>query len=222
MSDTVITVRGTAREEHAAERAVVRVGVGHDGPRREAVVSTAAATADRVRAGLEPLQAAGAVSTWSSDRVAIWSDRPWNADGRRLPLVYHASVAFVATFVAFDELARWVEEVGLLDGVDVGSIAWELTDETRDAALERVRTRAVQDAKAGALVYARAAGLQSVRAVAIADPGLLSGPEPGMPVPGAAPMARAFAAKEASGPALAFTPADLEVAAEVEARFSAS
>jgi uncharacterized protein len=222
MSETVITVRGAAREEHAAERAVVRVGVAHDGPRREPVVAAATATADRVRSGLEPLAAAGSVSTWSSDRVAIWSDRPWNADGRQLPLVYHASVAFSATFVAFDELARWVEEVGRLDGVDVGSITWELTDATRDAVLERVRTRAVQDAQARALVYARAAGLGSVRAAAIADPGLLASPEPGMPAPAGMPMARAFAAKDASGPSLAFTPADLEVAAEVEARFTAS
>jgi uncharacterized protein YggE len=221
MSDTVITVRGRAREEHPAERAVVRVGVSHDGPHREAVVTAATTTADRVRAGLEPLQAAGAVSAWSSDRVAIWSDRPWNADGKQLPLVYHASVAFLATFVEFDELARWVEEVGLLDGVDVGSIAWELTDETREAVLERVRTRAVEDAQARALVYARAAGLQSVRAAAIADPGLLSAPEPGTPMPGAAPMARAFAAKDSSGPSLALTPADLEVTAEVEGRFTA-
>lgn len=221
MAETVITVRGTAREEQPAERAVVRVAVTRDGPRREPVVTAASATAARVRAGLEPLQTAGAVSTWSSDRAAIWSDRPWNADGKRLPLVYHASIAVTATFVAFDELARWVEETGLIDGVDIGSIAWELTEATRDELLKRVRTGAVHDAQARALVYARAAGLRSVHATAIADPGLLVPQEPSLPVPAGMAVARASTARDAS-PSLSFTPADLQVTAEVEARFAAS
>lgn len=223
MSETVITVRGWAAEAHPAERAVVHVGIAHDGPRREPVVVAATGTADGVRALLDPLRTTEAISTWSSDRVAIWSERPWSFDGRRMPLVYHASVAFTATFVAFDELGRFVEDVALLDAVDVGSIAWELTDATRDAVLERVRTRAVQDAQARALVYAKAAGLQDVRAAAIADPGLLSSPEPGGPAaPAGMPMARVFAAHDSGGAALAFTPADLEIAVEVETRFTAS
>jgi uncharacterized protein YggE len=221
MTETLITVQGTARERHAAERAVVQLSVAHDGPAREAVVRTVTATAESVRTGLEPLHAEGGpVASWTSDRIAVWSDRPWNDAGKQLPLVYHASVGFTATFTGFDELARWVEEVALLDGVSVGSISWELTDTTREELLERVRTRAVQDARAKALVYARAAGLTEVRATAIADPGLLGSPD--QPTPGV-PMARmAFAAKDATGGSLTFTPDEIEVAAAVDARFAAS
>jgi uncharacterized protein YggE len=223
MTETLVTVQGIASEKHAAERAVVGLSVAHDGPEREPVIAAVTATAERVRASLEALDAdGGPVASWASDRVAVWSDRPWNNEGRQLPLVHHASVGFTATFRGFDELARWVEGVALLDGASVASIAWELTDATRDALLERVRTRAVQDAEAKALVYARAAGLTRVRAVAIADPGLLGSPE--QPAPAGAPMARtAFAAKDAAGGgALTFTPDDIEVAAAVEARFAAS
>jgi len=87
-----------------------------------------------------------------------------------------------------------------------------------------VRTKAVQDAAAKALVYARAAGLTAVTATAIADPGLLGSPD-GSPQPfGGAPAApRMFAAKAMSDSApLAFTPQELEVAAQVDARFAAS
>jgi uncharacterized protein len=218
MAETVITVRGSAVERHSAELAVVRVAVAHDGPRRDAVLAATTASAEIVRGSLEGHADSG-LTSWSSDRVAVWSDRPWNSDGKRMPLVYHASVAFTATFAGSEALSRWVERVAAVDGADVGSVTWELTDGTRDAILERVRTRAVDDARAKALVFARAAGLQGVRAIASADPGLLGVAEnPGAP---SAPMARmAFAASD-SAPALALVAGEIEVVAAVDARFVA-
>ena len=224
MSETVITVQGSASIEHPAERATVGIQVAHDGPARERVFATTSQVSDAIVTALKGLHdpASGPVVAWSSDRVSVWSDRPWNNEGAQLPLVFHAAIGVRATFTDFDALARWVETVATTSGVTVGSIDWELLDATRDALLEQVRTQAVQDAAAKALVYARAAGLASVTATAIADPGLLGspdGPSPA-PFPGAAP--RMFAAKAVSDSgALSFTPRNLEIAAQVDARFVA-
>ena len=226
MSETVITVQGSSSIKHSPERATVSIAVTHDGPARDTVFAQTNKVAEAISTALTGLHdaASGPVVAWSSDRVSVWSERPWNNDGAQLPLVYHASIGLRATFSDFDALARWVETVATTSGVTVGSLDWELLDATRDALLTEVRTQAVQDAAAKALVYARAAGLTAVTATAIADPGLL-GSSDGSPQPfGSAPAApRMFAAKAVSdSAALAFTPHELEVAAQVDARFLVS
>jgi uncharacterized protein YggE len=161
------------------------------------------------------------VIAWSSDRISVWSDRPWNNEGAQLPLVYHATIGVRASFIDFDALGQWVETVATTSGVTVASIDWELHDATRTQLLDEVRTKAVRDAAAKALVYAQAAGLTAVTATAIADPGLLGSPD-GSPLPPGAAAPRMFAAKAmADGAPLTFTPQDLEVAAQVDARFAA-
>ena len=224
MSETVITVQGSSSIKHAAERATAGIAVSHDGPSRDKVFAETTKVSDAITTALKGLHnaASGPVVAWSSDRVSVWSDRPWNNEGVQLPLVYHATIGMRATFSDFDALARWVETVATTSGVAVGSIEWELLDATRDALLEQVRTKAVQDAASKALVYARAAGLTKVTASAIADPGLLGSPDgPPIALGGGAP--RMFAAKAMSDSgALTFTPQELEVAAQVDARFVAS
>ena len=223
MSETVITVQGSSSIKHGAERATVGIAVSHDGPARDKVFAETTKVSEAIATALKGLRdaASGPVVAWSSDRVSVWSDRPWNNEGAQLPLVYHASIGVRATFSDFDALARWVETVATTSGVTVGSIDWELLDATRDALLGEVRTKAVQDAASKALVYARAAGLTAVTATAIADPGLLGSPDgPPIALGGGGP--RMFAAKAMSDSgALTFTPQELEVAAQVDARFSA-
>jgi uncharacterized protein YggE len=222
MSETVITVQGTASTKHAPEQATVSITVSNDGPARDAVFSDTTKVAETITTALTGLHdtRSGPVIAWSSERVSVWSDRPWNNEGAQLPLVFHASIGIRATFSDFDALARWVETVAVTNGVAVTSIEWELRDTTRDALLEEVRTQAVQDAAAKALVYARAAGLTSVTATAIADPGLLGSPG-AVPEPFPA-SPRMFAAKAMSdGSALAFSPQELEISAQVDARFAA-
>ena len=219
MTDTVITVQGTFSVKHAPERATVSVSVSHDGPRREPVF---AATTEVAAAITRPLQewrdaASGPVSTWSSERVGVWSERPWNAEGKQLPLVYHAVLGVEATFVDFDALARWVETLATTAGVTVSSIDWALQDATRDRLLEEVRTKAVQDAAAKALVYARAAGLTSVTATSIADPGLLEDAD----IARGGMMAASSPRLMKASANLEFTPAELEIEARVDARFLA-
>jgi len=223
MSETVITVQGTASTKHAPEQATVTITVSNDGPSRDAVFAATTKVSETIATALAGLldKESGPVVAWSSERVSVWSDRPWNNEGAQLPLVFHAGIGIRATFTDFDALARWVETVAVTDGVAVNSIEWELRDATRDGLLEEVRTKAVQDAAAKALVYARAAGLASVTATAIADPGLLGLPtdSPFAPAPAAQRM---FAAKAMSdGGALVFTPQELEISAQVDARFVA-
>lgn len=224
MSETVITVQGSSSIKHAAERATVGITISHDGPARDKVFAETTKISETITTALKGLldPASGPVVAWSSDRVSVWSDRPWNNEGAQLPLVYHATIGVRASFSDFDALARWVETVATTSGVTVGSIDWELLDATRDALLDEVRTKAVQDAATKALVYARAAGLTQVTATAIADPGLLSSPDgPPVALGGGAP--RMFAAKAMSdSAALAFTPDELEIIAQVDARFVAT
>jgi uncharacterized protein YggE len=225
MSETVITVQGSSSTKHAAERATVGITVALDGPARDKVFAETTKVSEAITTALKGLHdaASGPVVAWSSDRVSVWSDRPWNNEGAQLPLVFHATIGVRATFSDFDALARWVETVATTSGVTVGSIDWELLDATRDTLLEQVRTKAVQDAAAKALIYARAAGLASVTATAIADPGLLGSPDgPPVALGGGAPRMFAAKAMSDSSGALAFTPQELEVAAQVDARFTAS
>jgi uncharacterized protein YggE len=225
MAETVISVQGSASAWHEAERATVSISVAHDGPKREPVFAATRESAATVTAILEDLHGreGGPVTRWSSDRIAVWSDRPWNSEGKQLPPVYHASIGITARFRDPEALAQFIEDLALSPGVTVSLVGWDLTEATRLAATTEVRTQAVADAIAKAEVYARAAGLSRVEVIAIADPGML-GDAGGSG--GGAPFERmAFAAQgkaaDAGGSPLAFTPDRIEVAAAVDARFRA-
>src|SRR5690606_38818497 len=135
----------------------------------------ATGSADAVGVSIDALldESAGPITWWSSDRLSIWSERPWNTEGKQLPTVFHAEVAFRAKFSDFDELARWIERVASVPGVTISHIEWSLTDERRTSVIAAVREAAVKDAVDKATTFAASVGLSSVRAVALADPGLL-------------------------------------------------
>jgi uncharacterized protein YggE len=224
MTGTVITVRGTHRVLRLAEQASVSAAAQHEGPRRETVLAATSATSARLREAIEPLAASGAVAGWSTDRVIVRVDRPWG-DGKRLAPVYSATVGLRAVFVDVDALGRWIEDVAPLDGVEISGPTWELTDATRDALLDEARIGAIRDAVRRAGVSATAAGLGPVVVTAIADPGLLAA-DPGASggagsAPGGMPKLM-MARSDAGGAGFSLTPEELEVSAEVEARFTAS
>lgn len=222
-AETIITVQGTASDWFDAERATVHVEVAHDGPKREPVFEATVAVGAEVTAALTELEG-GAVTRWSSDRVSVSSSRPWNNEGKQLPPVYRASLTASARFQDFDALAVFVERFATTTGVTISWIGWDLTEEKRLAVTTDIQTRAVQDATVKATTFARAAGLTNVRAVAIADPGMLghgASPSPSYAAP--APRAMmAMKSMDAGAPALSFTPDRIEVSATVDARFLAS
>ncbi len=220
---TVITVQGSFTAWYPPERATARLTVAFDGPKRDAVLASATASVATVTKGITALHdaEAGPVTWFSSDRIRVWAERPWNNDGKQLPPVHHASISVTAKFTDFDVLADWLGEVANVPGVQVDGVEWALTDAKRTSVTSEVRSRAVKDAADKARVFAQAIGLAQVTAVAIADPGMLGvqglGPAP------APMMMRAAAYKDAGGGTpLAFVPEDIEVSASVDARFEAS
>ncbi len=223
---TVITVHGRHVERYSAELATLRLSVNHDGNRREPVFAAATATAQQLRTAITALHDAtsGPVVSWSSDSVRAWGDRPWNNEGKRLSMVYHAVINFTAKFIDFDALSRFVESAATTDGVTIGNLEWSLTDQRELAVDNEVRTGAVADAVAKATAYAHALGLSSVTATAIADPGMLADQSSsgggGYEVTSAS---RGFMKMDAAGGAeLSLSPEDIEVSASVDARFVAN
>jgi len=222
-AETIITVQGIASEWFDAERATVNVTVQHDGPKREPVFEATTSVGAQVTAALAELEGAG-VTRWSSDRVSVWSNRPWNNEGKQLAPVFYAALSASARFQDFDALSAFVERFATVAGVTIASITWDLTEERRLAVTTDIQSRAVQDATVKATTYARAAGWSTVTPIAIADPGMLgdgsSGGGPG-PLPrGAGKMMMAMDA--GGGSQLTLTPDRIEVSASVDARFRAS
>ena len=220
MAETVITVRGEFSAWYPAERATVVASIQVDGAARDAVFSAATTAADTVRASIESLHdsAAGPVTWWSSDSVRVWSERPWNNEGKQLDLVYSAAIGFRVKFSDFAALALWVEQTSAVDGATIASVSWDLTDATRNAVTTEVRSRSVKDAVTKASVFAQSIGLGSISAIALADPGML-GDQSSAPTP-IAEMRMMKSMSDGDG-SLQLKPEEIEVSSVVDARFVA-
>ncbi|MEV8219111.1 SIMPL domain-containing protein [Microbacterium sp. NPDC077391] len=217
MSEVIITVRGEHELRVAPERATIRLTVALDGPEREEVVRRVLALAEPVREGIVAREQAGSVTAWTSQRLSVYGERPWNADGRKLAPVYRASIDFTATFADISELSLWATELAGEDGIALGGVDWHLTPETEREVEREVATQAVGVAVSRAQAYAEALGLRTLTPVEIADRGLISAETPTfMPV-----AMRAAGGFDAS-PAMEFQGEEITVSATVEGRFSAS
>ncbi|KRB35760.1 SIMPL domain-containing protein [Microbacterium sp. Root180] len=223
MSEVVITVRGEHETRIAPERAVAHLTIRAEGPERGAVVERMAAYSEPVRDDLANRKAAGTVAEWTSQRVSVWSERPWSADGTRLAPVHYGTVDFTATFTDFAVLSWWAGEVAEREGVQLGWIDWQLTPGARASVEREVAAGAVAVAVARANAYAGAIGLGTVTPLEIADLGLLTrhdSPE-SAPAPRMLMAKAQFAADSGGGPAVQLQPEDIVITAAVEARFAA-
>jgi uncharacterized protein len=224
MSAVTITVRGEHETRVAPEEAIAHLSVRAEGPERGAVVEKIAALAAPIRDDLAARKDAGGVSDWSSQRVSVWANRPWNNEGKQLALVHYASVEITATFTDFAALSWWISDVAERDGVQVDTVTWKLTPATAKATEGAVAAQAVTVAVDRATAYAGAIGLTTLAPLEIADLGLLThATEQASPAPKMM-RAMAMASMDAggSGPAVELQPEDIVVTAAVEARFSAS
>jgi uncharacterized protein len=224
MTEVTITVRGEHETRVAPEEAVAHLSVRAEGPERGGVVERIAALAAPLRDDLENRKAAGTISEWSSQRVSVWANRPWNNEGKQLALVHYASVEITATFTDFAALSWWVSDVAERDGVQVDTVAWRLTPTTAKAIEGEVAAQAVKAAVDRATAYAGAIGLAALTPLEIADVGLLThGTDQTSASPKmmrAMPMA-AMDSAGSGGPAVELQPEDIVVTAAVEARFAA-
>ena len=220
MSEVTVTVRGEHEARTAPERATIRVSVRAEGSERTNVVEHVMRLAEPVRGSITVRAEAGSVVDWSSKRLSVRAERPWNNDGKRLAPVYYAGIDFAATFTEASELSIWVSDISPWDGVEVGWVDWHLTPATRTRVEREVAAEAVNVAVTRAKAYAGALGLDEVTPLEIADVGLISN---GQPTPGP-PMMKArggvaFAADAA--PAMEYEPEEIVISATVEARFLA-
>lgn len=220
---TEFTVRGAHVAYRPPERGTVQVTLGFEGPSLQPVYERVVRDLESVKKSVEPLHDPdrGPVTWWATRQVRTWAQRPWNQDGKQLPLVHHASVGLEAKFRDFAALARWVGgHVTDTQGFRLDGVVWALTETNRQELERAVRTRAVQEAGRRAQEYADALDLGQVRPVAVADAGMLGGglvPNSGGPVPY---QRMAAMAKDAGGGAeLELVPEDIEVSAEIDARF---
>jgi uncharacterized protein len=220
---TEITIRGSFVAFEPPERGIVHASIAYEGPAMQPVYDLVARDLETVKDSVERLKTGdhGAVTWWSAQQLRTWSDRPWNQDGKQLPLVHHASVDVEVKFRDFNALTRWVgEHTASTTGFRTSRVEWALTVKRRDELSKQVRTQAVQDAVTRAQQYADALGLGEVRPVAIADAGMLG---PNLHPDGGQGVAymRAAAPMGGGGAEVELVPADIEVSATVDARFLA-
>ena len=217
MTPAQITVRGSHSVTVAPQQATVHASLSSEGRSAEPVFRKVADALAEVSTSLESLHHAkrGPVTKYAIDQVRIGSHRPWNDEGKQLPLVHTAAVSITAVFTDFDALAGWVASSAGIDGLSVGYINWALTDARRLEVERKTRQKAVRDAKRRAQDYADALDLGSVLVHSISDPGL--GERPQQKVF----LARAMAAPAAEPPAFELRPEEITIIAEVEATFTA-
>lgn len=219
---TTISVRGRNSRRHRPERAIVRLTVQHDGPERQHTLDAALSTAAALRTQLENLRDSkpSPLNHWSSEQMHVWGDRPWNQDGKQLPLVYHATLGFFTEWNDFAAMSEWVVAALGTEGVTLNHVEWKLTEATTREIEEQVRRDAVADALSKARTYAKALGLNTVVPHELADVGLLQ--HDSVSHRGVARMALLESAADTmGGPGLSFEPEDIDVVAEVDARFLA-
>jgi uncharacterized protein len=221
---TEISVHGSHTAWYPAERAVVTLAVSTDGPDRDAVFRAATTAADAAQATITPLHHAegGPITWWSADSIRVWSQRPWNDEGKQLEPVHYAALEISAKFSDFDALGLWIEATVAIPNVVINGIVWSLTEATATAATVDARTHAVSDAVSRATVYAQSLGLATVSANALAEPGMLGGSS----TANSGGMERfsmmKSSAADMQGGAVSLKPELIEVTASVDARFTAS
>ncbi|GAA2027446.1 SIMPL domain-containing protein [Agromyces tropicus] len=216
---TTIAVTGRAEERIDPELGAVALTVTSNGGDRDRVLHAVRVAHERLLAGIRDLDGAGSLESWSAGQLRVWSRRPFNSDGRQLPLVHQAAAQLEVVFRDLDALGAWVGPASSSEEITVDGVDWRLTDATRARVQETAQRAAVADAVRKARVYAEALGLSAPAPVELADHGMLS--EQPMPKAHQAVAVRGFAMEAGGPPAPELAPATLVVEASVDARFTA-
>ena len=223
----LLSVRGEARRTVPPDCAMVAVTIECSRRSRPEAVQAAAAELDGLTADLA---ARGGVAldsgtgrhplTWSAQSATTQVERAYDDQtGRRQPTgQVTAAVAVVITVRAFGLLDALGTLLAAHEPVSVHNVAWQV--DWDNPAWQDVRAAAIQAAIAKARDYATALG-GSLRSVEhVADAGLLGG-DGGQQRFTASLMARAAAAAGGEPDAPSLDPVPQELAAIIEARFTA-
>lgn len=222
MSDVEITVRGSSLRRHPAERGTVHAYVSVEGPEAGEVFDAVAQSVEQVQSGVSELHdpEGGPVTRWFGQEVRTWAARPWNDEGKQLPFVHHARADLEVEFSDFGVLSTWMREAAELRGFAVDRVEWTLTEERRTELEREARVGAVESAREKATAYADALGYGDVRALEVADAGMLGGQRQSEGGDGVM-FARAAPFSDGGRGEVRLVPEDIEIAVKVDARFVA-
>ncbi len=164
MSDLEIVVRGRARGKYRRSAGVVDLAVHLEGPDKASVYAEAVRLHSDITRALARLESAGAVSRWTAESVRVYSYRPYSDHGERRDPVYNTRLRIDAEFGDFEKLSEFLDEWSSVEGVVVGGVDWDVTEESRRDHERELRREAVEDAIAKAQAYSDAvAGVRSPR-----------------------------------------------------------
>jgi uncharacterized protein YggE len=210
-----IMVRGEAEQRYPAERAVVTLAASFEDGAKQTVYDAAVSAQQAITAQATELANRGAVSTWSSEQVAVSSYRPWLDGDRRGEPVHVARVGIAIEFVDFTRLSGFLDYWAGRDGVEISGIAWDVLERNRRTYESELRKAAVSNAVSKAQAYADALRRGRVLPTRLADAGLLD------PAGGSMPYALKAEASMAEGGGIRLTPDSVLIRVAVDAGFTA-
>ena len=219
-----IAVIGRNRASTAPERATVHLTIACEADNPDTALQTTTVAVNEIHDGIRRLRHdPERPTTWSAVLpIVTRSWRPWNTDGTVNPLRHSAAAKVKVKFRDFAALALFIQEHGVNQFVKIENVEWALTRGTRNRLREQVLAAAVNDAVYRATVMAHAAGLTAVTIIEVADPGLLGGASAGPGPHAGATMRGAIGSAAPGGGPVDLVPEDVEIAAEVHARFTAA
>lgn len=217
-----ITVTGRASMALAPERATVKMTLASEARDAESALARTTELVGHLTTHLERLAAVRpSPITWSEiEPILTRSWRPWSVKGNLTAMRYTATCEAQVKFSDPAALGHFVDGWVDVDGVTVHSVVWTLTDPTRTEQEAAVLRCAVGSARDRAQAISDAAGSGELQLVEIADPGLLGGVGIShTPTPYAAATTAAPAPPGTLAGPIQITPEDIELFAEVQARF---
>src|SRR5436190_14404406 len=172
-----INVTGVSTIHRHAERGSMSITVMSEGPVQETVSEEVTSTNNRLQQmfkTLAPKTATGEatpdapVTVFSIGSIRSWSEIPYDKDRQPRPRQYYASSSFQVIFRDLDRLGEMASVLFAMPHVQIGSIQWRLTDQTRESLSTQSRKEAMLDAIQKARDYAEVVG-RDVVPIEVAD-----------------------------------------------------
>ena len=218
-----ITVRAAAQSRRTPQIAVLDVSASHESNDQQ---KSSGAAHQLMKNVSDQLRAVQAQRPEIVDRLVVSaisnrSWRPWNNEGKQLPMRHESSGRVQVALTDFAVVAELTQAWSAVEGLTVDSVQWELTDQAQRDLEAEVTFEAVKMCRRRAEVMAAASGFSDVVPLQVADTGLLEQPRAMAESFGVSmAMARDTAGK-AQGEGFDLSPREIEVRVQVEARFRA-
>ncbi|KAJ5096580.1 hypothetical protein N7456_007301 [Penicillium angulare] len=191
MAPLSIQVTGKSTISRHPERAVLKVTVKAEGNEKESVSNQVTSTSNeihRIFKELSPKAEFGTatldapVTVFSSTGLSTWSRNIKDANGLDIGQAFHAQSSFQAKFRNLTKLTEVTGKLATYPLVDIHSIQWCLTDETRQSISSESRKLAMRNAIEKANDFAEVVG-RAVVPVEIDDGGQKSFQQPVQQMP---------------------------------------